>query len=144
MTDERLLYVRAGAQRFGLPLQGVIAVIEAGPVQAVPSRLGALRGVIEARGRMLARLNLGALLGEEMPGDRPGGMLVIAVVGGREVALEVDEVDAAPVESVLPAPDHARLQPWASGAIKRPEGWVPILNLEVLAERWRRAEEEAT
>ena len=48
MSGERLLYVRAGAQRFALPLQGVVAVIEPGPVQAVPSRLGALRGVIEA------------------------------------------------------------------------------------------------
>jgi len=143
VSTERLLYVRAGAQRFGLPLGAVVAVIESGPVHAVPSRLGALRGVIEARGRMLARFNLGALLGEQMPEDRPGGMLVIAVVDGREVALEVDEVDAAPAESVLPAPDHVRLQPWASGAVQRPEGWVPILNLEVLAERWRQAEEEA-
>lgn len=140
----RLLYVRAGGQRFGLLLRGVLAVIEPGTVQAVPARLTALRGVTEARGRMLSLFNLGALLGGEMPRDPVGGMLVIAMVGGREVALEVDEVDAAPSETVLPVPEHASLQTWASGAVRRPEGWVPILNLEVLAERWRLAEEGAT
>lgn len=144
MSVERLLYVRAGGHRFGLPLSAVLAVIEPGAVQAVPSRLTALRGVIEARGRMLSLLNLGALLGGEMPGRPVGGMLVVAMVGGREVALEVDEIDAAPAEAVLPPPEHASLQSWASGAVRRPEGWVPILNLDGLAERWRLAEEGVT
>lgn len=144
MSVERLLYVRAGGQRFGLPLGSVLAVIEPAAVQAVPARLAALRGVVEARGRMLSLLNLGALLGGEMPREQVGGMVVIAIVGGREVALEVDGIDAAPAESVLPPPRHPRLRDWASGAVRRPEGWVPILNLDVLAERWRLAEEGAT
>lgn len=141
MSVERLLYVRAGGYRFGLPLSAVLAVLEPAAVQAVPSRLAALRGVIEARGRMLSLLNLGALLGAEMPGHSTGGMLVVARVGGVEVALEVDEIDAAPADTVLPPPEHASLQSWASGAVRRPEGWVPILNLDGLAERWRLAEE---
>lgn len=144
MTMEPLLYVRAGGQRCGLPLAQVLAVIEPGPVQAVPGRLAALRGITEARGRMVSLLNLGALLGAPMPPGPAGGMLVIARVGGREVALEVDEVDAAPAESVVPLPEHAGLQTWASGAVRRRDGWVPILNLEGLAERWRLAEEGTT
>ncbi len=144
MSVERLLYVRAGGYRFGLPLSAVLAVLEPAAVQAVPSRLAALRGVIEARGRMLSLLNLGALLGAEMPGHSTGGMLVVARVGGVEVALEVDEIDAAPADTVLPPPEHASLQSWASGAVRRPEGWVPILNLDGLAERWRLAEEVVT
>lgn len=144
MSMTQLLYVRAGGQRCGLPLEQVLAVIEPGPVQAVPGRLAALRGITEARGRMVSLLNLGVLLGAPMPPGSGGGMLVIARVGGREVALEVDEIDTAPAESVVPLPEHAGLQTWASGAVRRPEGWVPILNLEGLAARWRLAEEEAT
>lgn len=144
MSTQQLLYVRAGGQRCGLPLAQVLAVIEPGPVQAVPGTLGALRGITEARGRMVSLLNLGALLGAPMPSGSAVGMLVIARVGGREVALEVDEVDAAPAEAVVPLPEHAGLQTWASGAVRRSDGWVPILNLEGLAERWRLAAEGAT
>ncbi len=141
MSRAQLLYVRAGGQRCGLPLEQVLAVIEPGPVQPVPGRLTALRGITEARGRMVSLLNLGALLGGEMLPGPASGMLVIARVGGREVALEVDEIDAAPAGSVVPLPDHAGLQAWASGAVRQTDGWVPILNLEGLAERWRLAEE---
>ncbi len=143
MTAAQLLYVRAGGHRCGLPLAQVLAVIEAGPVQAVPGRLAALRGIIQVRGRMVSLFNLGALLGGEMPPGPPNGMLVLTRIGGREVALEVDEIDAAPAGAVVPPPDYAGLQVWASGAVRQTDGWVPILNLEGLAERWRLAEEGA-
>jgi len=141
MITERLLYVRAGGRRCGLPLDRVLAVVEPGAVQAVPGRLAALRGITEARGRMVSLLNLGVLLGGEMPAGPVDGLLVIARVGGREVALEVEEIDAAPAESVVPPPEHNGLQTWASGAVQQPDGWVPILNLDGLAERWRLTEE---
>lgn len=139
--SEPLLYVRAGGHRCGLPLRQVVAVLEPGACQPVPGRSPALRGVIQARGRMFSLLNLGALLGGRMPESSSGSMLVIARVGGREVALEVEEIDAAPGGSVVPLPDHADLQAWASGAVRRADGWVPILNLDGLAERWDQAEE---
>jgi hypothetical protein len=63
--------------------------------------------------------------------------MVLTRVTGRWVALEVDEVDAAPQEEILPYPIDADANGWTVGAVRRPDGWIPILNLEALAERWQ-------
>jgi hypothetical protein len=63
--------------------------------------------------------------------------MVLARVGERWVAFEVDDVDAAPHEEVLPYPIEHQGTGWTVGAVRRREGWIPILNLEALAERWQ-------
>jgi hypothetical protein len=47
----------------------------------------------------------------------------------------VDDVDAAPDEEVLPPPDGSLLAAWALGVVRMKDGWIPILNLDALADR---------
>jgi hypothetical protein len=48
----------------------------------------------------------------------------------------VDSADASPISEILPAPVDSGL-PWVRGVLKRADGWIPVLNLDVLAKRLR-------
>lgn len=143
MTQPRLLLVTAGGQRLGLPMAEVVEVVTPGPVQPVPGHAAALRGVIEARGRLVSLFHLGALLRGGAPPGPVGETVVVARVAGQLVALEVDTIDAAPLGEQLSGADHPALAAWASGAVRGSDGWIPVLNLGLLAERWGRSEEGA-
>jgi len=143
MSGGRLLLVSAGGQRVALPLAEVVEVIDPGEVQRVPARGRAFRGVIEARGRLVSLFHLGALLTGQAPPADVGDTVLLATVGGRMVGLEVDLVDAAPPGELLEGAAHPALAAWASGALRGAEGWIPVLNLGLVAERWERGEEGA-
>ncbi|HXI19673.1 MAG TPA: hypothetical protein VNH46_01225, partial [Gemmatimonadales bacterium] len=55
------------------------------------------------------------------------------------LALEVEWVDAAPDEEILPPPEGSGVAAWAVGVVRRGRAWIPILNLGALAERLREA-----
>ncbi len=139
----RLLVVRAGTQRLGLPMTAVLEVTAPGRVQPVPGHAPALRGVIEVRGRLVSLFHLGALLAGGAPPAAVSDTIVLAQVAGQWVALEVDEADAAPGGALLPGDGHPALAAWASGAVRDQRGWIPVLNLGLLAERWGRGKEGA-
>lgn len=137
MKVRGVLLLRVEGRRLGVPLAEVLEVGEAPAAMAVPGSHAALRGVVQGRGQLVPLFHLGALLGgRPCPAPRTGATMVLAVAGGRWIGLEVDEADAAPNEEILPHPLGARAEGWTLGALKRPEGWVPILNLGALAERW--------
>lgn len=141
--SDRLLVVRVGTQRLGLPMTAVVEVTAPGRIQPVPGHSPALRGVIEVRGRLVSLFHLGALLGGGAPPAAVGDTVVLAQVDGRWAALEVDEADAAPKGVPLPSEGHPALAAWASGAVRDQRGWIPVLNLGLLAERWGRGKEGA-
>ncbi len=131
-----VLLVKSGGKRLGLPLGGVLEVGEAGRYQRVPGTAPSVRGVMQARGRLVPLAHLGALVsGQPCPPADPDSAVVLATVADRLLALEVDDVDAAPDENVLPPPEGSVLAAWALGVVRHDNGWVPILNLDALAER---------
>jgi purine-binding chemotaxis protein CheW len=136
VSTRGVLLVRSGGRRLGLPLAGILEVGEPGPVNLVPGSAPAIRGVVHARGRLVPLAHLGALVsGGTCPAPHPERSVVLATVADRWLALEVDEVDAAPEEEVLPPPEGSGLAAWALGVVRRDDGWVPILNLDALADR---------
>lgn len=141
MTILGVLLVRTEGRLLGIPLAEVAQVGEIGPVQTVPATIPALRGVTTVRGRLVPLFHLGALVGARgCPTAAPAGTMVLAQVAGRWIALEVDEADAAPREEILRTFMESGAGSWTLGAVRRPDGWVPILNLNALALRWQTLE----
>jgi chemotaxis signal transduction protein len=136
MNGKGVLLVTSGGRRMGLPLQGILEVGDITAVEPVPGTAPAVRGVMRARGRLVPLAHLGALVsGESCPAPAAERSAVLAMVADRWLALEVEQVDAAPDEVVLPPPDGSALAALALGVVRRDERWIPILNLEALAER---------
>lgn len=136
MISRGVLLVRTGGRRLGLPLVGILEVGDATVVSRVPGSAPSIRGMVRARGRLVPLAHLGALVsGEACPAPDPDRSVVLATVADRWLALEVDEVDAAPDEEVLPPPEGSGLAAWALGVVRRDNGWIPILNLDALADR---------
>ena len=136
----RYLELSAGDRRYGVPVGQVVEVDEPGEVLPAPSHEPALRGVTEARGKLVPVLHLAAFLaGAPCPAGRGSAVVLIrSTVGGapRFVALEVDDVFAVIRGPVLPATGLPSL-PWASGLAQRDDGALPILDLSPLAEHLR-------
>lgn len=130
------LLVRSEGKQYGLPVGRVLEVGDAPEVLTVPRALPAVRGVTPLRGRLVPLIHLGAFLtGREAPAEQ-GRTFVLVELGGRQVALEVDDADAVVREQPLPVPRGQTL-PWAAGVAER-EGdgsLVPILDLDALGER---------
>ena len=128
------LVVEADGRRLGLPAKEVLEVGEPREVLAAPSLLDAMRGVTEARGRLVPLLHLGAFLAGRPAPETRGTATVLVTSGGRPVCLEVDDAYVVQRGEVLPAAGLPGL-PYAN-AIARPEGGtLPILDLTAIGER---------
>jgi chemotaxis signal transduction protein len=136
---EPVLLVQAGRFRVALRMVDVLEVTERSQIHLVPNSGPALRGVTDARGRLVPVVHLGALLGDAEAPATQGDTLVIASIGSGTVALEVEAADAISHGELLPVPPENNL-PWAGGAIRLVDGWVPVLKFEALGERLRAME----
>lgn len=130
------LLVRAEQRAYGLPLERVVEVADLGDVMDVPRADRAIRGLTPLRGKLVPLVHLGAFLGGREPPDQRGRAAVLIELGGRHLALEVDDADEVIRGAALPLPDDESL-PWAVGVAARTDGLVPILDLEALGERIR-------
>jgi purine-binding chemotaxis protein CheW len=128
------LLVRAEQRVYGLPLERVVEVADLSEVQPVPSTAVSVRGLTPLRGRLVPLVHLGALLGGRAAPDQRGRAAVLVRVGGRQVALEVDDADEVVRDAALPVARGEDL-PWASGVARQRDGLVPILDLDALEER---------
>jgi len=138
MSTRGVLLVLSGGRRLGLPLSGILEVGEATAVSRVPGSAPAIRGVVHARGRLVPLAHLGALVsGGSCPAPDPDRSVVLATVAARWLALEVDDVDAAPEEEILLPPEGSGLAAWALGVVRRDNDWIPVLDLDALADRLR-------
>jgi purine-binding chemotaxis protein CheW len=85
-----LLLARARSRICALPLEHVSETLRGLPLEAVPGVPPFVRGVSVLRGEPVPVVDLGALLGlDEAP--RPTRLIAVTV-GGRKVALAVEEV----------------------------------------------------
>ena len=134
------LLVRAGGQPYGLPVARVLEVGDATEVLSIPRTLPSVRGLTPLRGRLVPLVHLGAFLsGGEVPVAEGNAVRTVVLVelgrgAGKQVAFEVDDVEAVVREQPLPVPRGQAL-PWASGVGEQPEGLVPILDLDALGDR---------
>lgn len=132
------LLVRAGGQPYGLPVARVLEVGDATEVLSIPRKLRSMRGLTPLRGRLVPLVHLGAFLsGGDVPvaeGTAVRTVVLVELGAGKQVAFEVDDVDAVVREQPLPVPRGQAL-PWAAGVAEQPEGLVPILDLDALGDR---------
>jgi purine-binding chemotaxis protein CheW len=98
------LLVGVGDERYALPIQDVGEVATVGELTPVPGAPRAVMGVQNLRGRVIAVVDLGAVLRASTPAARRA--LVVVEDAGDAVALAVDtvvdvgRVDAQPGEDV--------------------------------------------
>jgi purine-binding chemotaxis protein CheW len=130
------LLVRAERRAYGLPLERVVEVADLAEVMDVPRADPSVRGLTPLRGKLVPLVHLGAFLGGREPPDQRGRAAVLIELGGRYLALEVDDADEVIRGAALPLPDGESL-PWAVGVAARTSGLVPILDLDALGERIR-------
>jgi chemotaxis signal transduction protein len=128
------LVVRAGGAPYGLPLGDVLEVLEAPDVVRVPGAHPSVRGVSPVHGRLLPRVDLAALLAGRQPVEGAPPTLVVVHGAVRTVAFEVEDVDLAMQDDVLPLP-AAWEGPSAVGAARHGDELVPLLAVGVLLAR---------
>jgi chemotaxis signal transduction protein len=126
------LLVAAGGRRVGLPVGQLEAVTEAGEIIPLPVAEPAMAGVTTVRGETVPVISLSRLLGLE---DSPEtGAFVLVRAGGARICLAVEAAETLARGDVLPlTPDVA--MPWAHAVLRHGDAFVPLLDLEALAER---------
>jgi two-component system chemotaxis response regulator CheV len=128
------LLVEAGGTRYGVRLADVRQVIELPKAYAAPSKHPAVLGVIHTSGRLMPLIDLGALVEtgrDPVPGAAVG---VVTHCAGRLVTLAVDEAESVVREDPERVPAGWDL-PWAAGVAREGELLVPVIDMDVLAER---------
>ena len=128
------LVLRAGVERFGLPLAAIREVFdptsEPFPIPASP---GWLIGMINHHGRVVPVVRLDRLL--QIESADPGRQLVLVDLGAEPLAIQVDQIESIEeVRSEGPAL-HGRRRAWLRGTLLTlldPEGLMRTIR-EMLA-----------
>jgi purine-binding chemotaxis protein CheW len=128
------LLVRSGSSKYGLRLSEVLEVLEIVEVVPVPSSHHSVRGVSPVHGRLIPRIALSAFLADGPPTGDASSTIIVARGGGQTVALEVDDVDLAMQDVVLPLPASWH-GPGAVGVVRHGGELVPLLDVEALVAR---------
>ncbi len=126
--------IRVSGDRYGLPIEEVVEVVDDAKAETVPGAQQAVRGIARIRGRMVAVVHLGALLTGCSPPNECAHTVVVVRCGDRRVAFEVDDADAVVRETSVSVPEEARL-PWISGVARHNEELIPSLDMDALNER---------
>lgn len=135
------LLVRSEGKAYGLPVARVLEVGDATEVLSIPRKVPSVRGLTPLRGRLVPLVHLGAFLsGGDIPAAEGAVVRTVVLVelgaSGKQVAFEVDDVDAVVREQPLPVPrGGGQALQWASGVSEQPDGLVPILDLDALGDR---------
>ena len=132
MSDAFLL-VTAGRARVGLPVAQLEAVTDAGDIVSIPAAEPAMIGVTTVRGATLPVISLARLLGG---GESPAATdtFVLVNAGGMRICLAVDDAETLSRGVPMPLPPDGAM-PWARAVLRDGNGFVPLLDLEALAER---------
>jgi chemotaxis signal transduction protein len=133
------LLVKANGSSYGIRIDQVLEVRDGFEVHQAPGLRSAVRGVTPLRGRLVPLVHLGALVTNTTPSQDPCPTLVLVQVDSKLLALEVEDADEVASEDLLPVPDAWQL-PWACGVCQRGPAMIPVIDVELLAERLAPAE----
>lgn len=141
MSAPGYLVVQSGAEQYGLPLDGVMEIVDVREVLAVPARHPAVRGVVPVGARLVPLIHLGRLLDPAAsPSDGPPANAVVVQAGRHHLALEVDTTPAVVGAPPLPVPPAWR-RAWVRAVARHGGTILPVVDLDTLASR---LEPEAT
>ena len=130
--SEAFLLVAAAGTRVALSVSQLEAVTAAGEIVPVPVAEPAMAGVATVRGETLPVISLALLLrGNESP---EAGVFVIVHAGGIRLCIAVEEAETLSRGDVMPLPPDGAI-PWARAVLRDAGAFVPLLDLEALAER---------
>lgn len=87
----RQLVWKAGGIRCAAPLDALSEVVPAGAITPIPGGAGVICGLANVRGRVVTVIDGRVLVGA--PSAEPPALLVLVRVGGRTLALGVDQVE---------------------------------------------------
>jgi purine-binding chemotaxis protein CheW len=128
------LRVRVDGARYGLRVDQIIEVVDEFEVMKAPGVHPAVMGVTPMRRRLVPLVQLAALIADGDASEASSGVAVLAHCLGSLVAFEVGDVEEVVRDAPLPVPDTWQL-PWASGVVRHEGELIPVVDLEVLAER---------
>lgn len=129
-AEIRVLRCRSGSLEWAIAETMVREVAPGRAAARIPGTGGAVLGLVNIRGALLAALDGRQILGQD--GGTPPGALVVVEVGGRRLVLAVDEVDdllPVAIESLEPASSVTGVPERA--VIARVGGTPPFLLLDV-------------
>jgi chemotaxis signal transduction protein len=112
----------------------ILEVIDDFEVLSAPGSHRAVLGVTPSRDRLVPLVHLAALIESTDPPEERGDAAVLARCSGSLVAFEVDDAEELVLEAPVPVPDAWQL-PWASGVVRHRGELIPIIDLDILAER---------
>jgi purine-binding chemotaxis protein CheW len=130
----RQVVFRIGAERFALPLEAVREVVLPQPPFArVPRASDAVRGVMNLRGRVVAVVDLAALVGlpSQPLDERAGQVLVLDPQGRRALGILIGGVVGV---EALALPDDAAAG-LVRGVVRARAGAVTLLGAEAVTQQ---------
>ena len=135
MSDDVVfLRVRSGARHYGLPLEHLAEVLEAGAAFPVPSAQPALRGLMRVGDRLLPLVHLAAFVDGDAAPAAVGEVVVLIRAGERELCVEVDDAETVVSGELMGSRADARAA-WAIGVVRDGAGLVPVLDVPGLVAR---------
>jgi purine-binding chemotaxis protein CheW len=79
---DRIAVLEVGAERIGVPVEGLREIVLCPPIAALPGLPPWIRGVVQLRGELMTVVDLGRWLGIEGAGEGEGRLAVIATPAG--------------------------------------------------------------
>lgn len=138
-APQQLLVFEIAQRRFALTLLRVVEVHRAVTIVPLPSSMEAVEGLINVRGELIPVYDLRARFGFAPKTLCPEDYLIIAAVGGVQVALRADRVsDLITVDQDLI--DEGRTIPHVEGVAKLEDGLAMIQDLASFLSLAERAE----
>ncbi|HEY3450076.1 MAG TPA: chemotaxis protein CheW [Myxococcales bacterium] len=127
----RHVVFRIGTERYGLPLAAVREVVPPASMSLVPRAPGAVRGIMNLRGRVVTVVELAGLLGLSVEQPPDGGKVLILDRGRRDLGLQVTGIDGIhTLENITPAPGEALAS--VKGVARQANGAVTVLDADGL------------
>lgn len=109
LQELQLASFRLGDSRFCVDIMRIREIVLPQPLCAMPRSSRMLEGMVNLRGSVIPVVNLRSRF-EMEPRFGGAGKLMIVSVGGRQVALAVDDVEevlTVPVRDIVPPPEMA-------------------------------------
>lgn len=129
----RILTVRLGGERYGLPIDQVEAIVPWTPLTQIPDMPPFAAGVVNVRGAVIPVIDMRVRVGLPRPTDDSGSRIIVMNLDGTKTGLLVDAVDQVvwvPFESIEAQVPMVvdKAQPIVSGVARMTDGLAVMLD----------------